>query len=156
MSSLFARMRHLMFHTVFLLIRPMTLGAQVAVFNAEGDVLLIKTSYVAGWQFPGGGVDAGETVEAAAIRELAEEAGHLPVAPLQLIGVYKNTRASPRDHVVLFRSDAAVPLDGFNIDGREIIACAFFPVGALPPDVTEPTRRRLDEMLNGVSRDAFW
>jgi ADP-ribose pyrophosphatase YjhB (NUDIX family) len=156
MPTLFARLRHVMFHALFLVIRPMTLGAQVAVFNGKGEVLLIKTSYVAGWQFPGGGVDSGETIEAAAIRELAEEAGQVPAGPLRLVGVYKNTKASPRDHVVLFACDDAAPIDGFNVDGREIIACGFFPTDALPADLTGPTRRRLEEILAGTRPDPFW
>ena len=59
-------------HGAFLMIRPMTLGARVAAFDDGGRVLLVKHSYVSGWHFPGGGVDAGETADYAAQREMVE------------------------------------------------------------------------------------
>lgn len=38
-------------------------------------LLLVRTSYLVGWHFPGGGIRRGETPEVAARRELAEEIG---------------------------------------------------------------------------------
>ena len=59
--------------------RPILLVAAVALIDADGRVLLAERppgKHLAGlWEFPGGKVQAGETPEAALIRELAEELG---------------------------------------------------------------------------------
>src|ERR1051326_1190 len=59
--------------------KPIVLVAAVALIDADGRVLLAERppgKHLAGfWEFPGGKVQAGETPEAALIRELAEELG---------------------------------------------------------------------------------
>lgn len=50
----------------------------IVVFNRDGQVWLGRRSHAKGphtWQFPQGGVDPGEELEAAARRELYEETG---------------------------------------------------------------------------------
>ncbi|MGZ6315935.1 MAG: NUDIX domain-containing protein, partial [Anaerolineales bacterium] len=60
-------------HKVYLFfIRPTTLGVRVMMIR-EGHVVLVRQPYVAGWFMPGGGIKRGETFEAAARREAAEE-----------------------------------------------------------------------------------
>ena len=57
----------------------------MVVFNAEGRVWLGRRGGVAAplnWQFPQGGVDAGEDLRTAALRELQEETGITSVALL--------------------------------------------------------------------------
>ncbi len=52
-----------------------------------------------GWALPGGFVEVGETVEAAAVREAREETG-LDVTLTELLGVYSDPARDPRGHTV--------------------------------------------------------
>jgi len=53
-----------------------TEGAHALVTDAEGRILVVRTTYLGpGWSLPGGRVERGETPHAAAIRETREETG---------------------------------------------------------------------------------
>lgn len=57
-------------------LRPV--AATIATVIRDGQVLLVRRANppdAGRWGFPGGKIDAGETIEAAAIRELREETG---------------------------------------------------------------------------------
>ena len=84
MARVFVRLAHFS----FLLMRPMTLGVRAVVIDAEGRALLVKHTYVAGWHLPGGGVEVGETCEAALTRELAEEANVVLEGPAPCSGCF--------------------------------------------------------------------
>ena len=66
-------------------------GLSTAVFaHRDGKILVLKRAMgeaTGGWYLPGGAVEAGEEIEAAACRELLEESGLAPAGPLTLIGV---------------------------------------------------------------------
>ena len=93
-----------MLHRYFLLTRGMTLGVRVLVQNPQGEILLVKHTYVPGWHLPGGGVDYGEDVETAAKREVFEETGISELDGLELIDVKYNNTVSVRDHVTYFKA----------------------------------------------------
>ena len=135
--------------------RALTLGAQVCVFDADGRVLLIRHGYRPGWHFPGGGVEKGESVLQAAIRELDEEAGITPRAELVLHGIFNNAAGFPGDHIVLYvlrESDRLrVPKPGFEIAEQR-----FFAPSSLPDGTTAGTRRRLAEIIDGCAIRPFW
>lgn len=62
-------------------------------------VLVERRNPPAGHALPGGFVDVGETVEAAAVREAREETG-LDVTLTRLLGVYSAPDRDPRGHTV--------------------------------------------------------
>jgi 8-oxo-dGTP pyrophosphatase MutT (NUDIX family) len=135
--------------------RAMTLGVRAAAFDASGRVFLIRHSYVPGWYLPGGGVELGETVEAAVTRELMEEGGiALGEAP-ELFGIYLNRAVSVRDHVVVFVCRDCRQVQAPRLPNLEIVEAGFFAPDALPDGATEGTRRRLAEIA-GAPRSADW
>jgi ADP-ribose pyrophosphatase YjhB (NUDIX family) len=104
-----------------------------AIFSLDGGVLLvqrgIEPSY-GKWVFPGGYVDRGESLEAAAIREVKEESG-LDVRLTRLLGVY----SSPGNPVILIAyvgevTGGSVQVDEEGLDAR-VFARAEIPWGEL-------------------------
>jgi len=62
-------------------------------------VLIERRNPPHGWAIPGGFVDVGETLEAAAVREALEETS-LHVHLKLLLGIYSNPARDPRGHTV--------------------------------------------------------
>ena len=135
-------------HRVYLfLFRPILFGVRVLLAK-DGRVLLVKHTYRSGWHLPGGGIQRGETVEAAARREVREEAG-AEMGPAALLGVYSNFEDYASGHNVLF------VCEDFEIVGksdREIAEARFFSLAELPADMFPGHRRRVEEYLGGGIR----
>jgi 8-oxo-dGTP pyrophosphatase MutT (NUDIX family) len=135
--------------------RGMTLGVRGLVIDESNRVFLVKHSYVAGWHLPGGGVEPGETLIDALIRELAEEGNLEPTAPPMLHGVFFNGHVSRRDHVAVFvlrdfrQTAAPVPT-------HEIVAHGFFKLDELPNDTTAGTRARIIEVMGHTPVTEQW
>jgi ADP-ribose pyrophosphatase YjhB (NUDIX family) len=64
-------------------------AVSVVVPDAQGRLLMIRRTDNSYWSIPGGGVEPGESVREAAIREVAEETG-LACDVTGLVGVYSN------------------------------------------------------------------
>lgn len=104
--------------------------AATAIVQRQGQVLLIRRASEVGygqWSMPGGYVDRGELVEAAAAREAWEETG-LEVAVEQMVGLF-----SEAGHPVIVAAYAAREVGGQLQAGPEALEVAFFPLDQLPP-----------------------
>ena len=135
--------------------RGLTLGVRAVVLDREDRVFLVKHSYTEGWHLPGGGVEPGESMLAALVRELAEEGNLEVTGPPVLQGVYFHPIYSNRDHVAIyvirdFRQTAPPQ------PNREIVAHGFFPLDALPPDTTAGSRARIAEVAGGKPAAERW
>lgn len=110
------------------------LSVDCVVFNEDAGLLLIRRRnppFEGEFALPGGFVDVGETVEAAALRELREETG-VSGTIARLVGVYSDPKRDPRHHTVsvafLVRAaSATAPIAGddaaavaFRRDWRDI------------------------------------
>ena len=142
-------------HLWFRLARPLTLGVRALVVDEQGRVLLVRHSYLPGWHLPGGGVEPGESAHQALARELREEGNIELHADGRLIGVYFNTYASRRDHVLLYEV-RSFRQTGARAADWEIREARFFALDALPDDLAGASRRRIGEWQLGAPPEAQW
>lgn len=153
-SGVRTRLMVFFLHKLFAFTRGMTLGVRAACFDEQGRIFLVRHTYVPGWYMPGGGVEHGETVPAALAKELREEGNLEIVGEPELFQVYQNSRASKRDHVVLYR--VRVRQTAPRLPDREIAECGFFELDNLPNEVTAATLRRLKELSGVLPRQELW
>lgn len=155
-DDLWFRVRQRAFLRLMRLVRGMTLGVRVLVLDGEKRLLMVRHTYVGGWHMPGGGVDPGECLRDAAIREVHEETGLRLEGEPSLFGIYRNARADPRDHVAVFVCRETWDAPVLAPESREIAEAAWFARSALPDDTTGATRARLAEILDGRAPPVDW
>jgi len=117
------------------------------IIEIDGGVVLIRRrNPPPGWAIPGGFVDYGETVEAAAVREAREETG-LDVRLTRLLGVYSDPDRDPRLHTI---STVFVALaSGTPMAGDDAAEAAVFTEATLPPDIAFDHRKILEDYFKG-------
>lgn len=131
-----------------------TLGARAIVLNKEGNILLVKHTYQDHWYIPGGGVDKGETVKDALIRELKEEVG-LEVGEDEpvLFGIYYHTYMDVPDYPVIYIVKNYIQKSS---NSGEIEQMDWFSYEALPEMISLGTKRRLDEYFGTLPQSQHW
>lgn len=147
--SLLYRSLHALRSVYRRIFNPLNIDVRCIVVDSNGHVLLVRHSYVPGWYFPGGGVEKGESLVGAAVRELKEEVGVVPHAPLQVFHVYSDLRRGHFGHVILFS------VDRFDYSPRpnlEIEEAAFFDPAQPPQNISPATGRRLAEWRGEKAR----
>jgi len=135
--------------------KRLTVGVRAVLLDGR-KVLLVKHTYTPGWQFPGGGVEPGETAEMAAGREALEETGLAVDGRPELHGFFLNRIAGGRrDHVAVYIWREFHTQREFA-PNLEIAECRWFDVDALPPDVGKGTARRLREIFERTKPASEW
>jgi 8-oxo-dGTP pyrophosphatase MutT (NUDIX family) len=151
---LFKAAQRLIMQPVHRQIRGMTLGTRTLVIRPGNEILLVRHSYAPGWLLPGGGVERGETIYEAAVREVREEGAIIAKEEPALHGVFLNDRQFPGDHIACFvLRQFAQETFAANL---EIAEARFFPASALPADVSGGTKRRIAEVLDGLPAARAW
>ncbi len=164
------RLLYLGFRELLSIFRAITIGVRLMLIQ-DKSIVLVRHSYQDMWHFPGGGVKSGETIEQTARREAQEELG-IQLGALSLFGIFTNFSEGRSDHVVvLLCNDFSAPRDiqasGSDLEiapsaaealaRGEIERIAFFPLDALPEDLSPGGKRRVAEYLAGEKpRAATW
>ena len=126
--------------------------AVVILFNELGEVLLEERSDDGYFDFPGGGIDLKEEVEAAAKRELFEETG-LIADELKLFDVYSGEIT----HYVYFNGDEIYGIDLVYIckkyhgeltpQKEEVKSLGFYDLKAMPGKMSLRNKQIIKDLI---------
>jgi ADP-ribose pyrophosphatase len=130
-------------------------GISAAIVVADGRVLMVRRRISEGelmWQFPAGGIEAGESPEEAAVRETLEETG-LEVKALRLLG----QRVHPKTGREMSYTAAEVVAGEAHVADEEELAEVAWVAheeipGYVPYGLFEPVQEYLDEALAQEAR----
>lgn len=131
----------------------MPLGTSVAILK-DNKILLTKREDFEVWCVPGGGVDEGESIPQAAIREAKEETG-LTVSLTHMVGLYGRSKGQQAVHNILF---AAEPIGGtLTPQVNEVIDIGYFTRDeALQLDLFADHAQRISDALKGIGGSITW
>jgi 8-oxo-dGTP pyrophosphatase MutT (NUDIX family) len=123
------------------------IAVNVAILH-EGKILLTQREDFETWILPSGGVENGESLAQAAIREIKEETG-LDVVLTRLVGAYSRLGSWSAGYMILF---AAKPIGGeIKCQEGETIAVEWFAFDELPSPLSLGHKRRIQDAIHGVS-----
>jgi 8-oxo-dGTP diphosphatase len=133
------------------LLRRPVVGVAVAGRAEDGRWLLIKRRDTRRWALPGGTLEWGETLRAAAERELLEETG----ARILAFGVYSKPERDPRFHAVTVVVHARVELmpGASNVNPAEVVEVRLFDDAELPGELSHTMT---DMLANARSGEQAW
>ncbi|MBE0671451.1 MAG: NUDIX domain-containing protein [Anaerolineales bacterium] len=122
------------------------LAVNVAVIH-EDKILLTQRDDFETWILPSGGVEDGESLAQAAIRETKEETG-LDVELTGLVGVYSRLSNMSPVHAILF---TAKWIGGeIRCQEGETIAVEWFAFDEIPVPLSAGHKRRIEDSISGV------
>jgi ADP-ribose pyrophosphatase YjhB (NUDIX family) len=119
------------------------------------ELLLMQRSDNGHWGLPGGYVEPGESISAAAAREVLEETG-VQIAVGRLVGVYSDPRiqvieyaGGRRVHAVNLCFEAEPIGAGVATTPDEVLATGYFATDALPDPLVPIHRIRIEDAVAG-------
>ena len=125
-----------------------SVGVNVAVIQ-EGKILLTKPDDFQIWCLPSGGVEEGESLAEAAIRETKEETG-IDVELTRLVGVYSRLGVFglPDGHAVLYEGR---PIGGeLTLQSGETIDVRYFTIDEIPYELAFAHKQRIADAIKGI------
>jgi 8-oxo-dGTP diphosphatase len=126
---------------------PKTTVVVLVFIRQDGAILLVKQDYGRQyWSLPGGVMEAGESVDQTALREVREETG-LEIQLGRLVGVY----SKPEESAVALTFEAAVT-GGERKASNEILETRYFYLYNLPENIREQLRERVADYQAGIER----
>ena len=136
-------------------------SVNVVVVNDDGEILLIRRSDNGNWAVPGGGIDLGESVTQAAVRETREETG-IDCEVTGIVGIYSDPK-----HIILYTSNGearqefsivltAVAADGEPTPSDESSEVRWVPREALAGyEMDRSMRMRIEHYLAGRASSPY-
>lgn len=134
----------------------MTLGVRAIVENSDGQVLLVRHTYVSGLDLPGGGVEKDEPALTALRRELLEEAGVALNGTAVLLGIYSNQPNFRNDHVLVYHIAADAWKQVTPTQKNEIHESLWIDPIRPPKDITPGNKQRLQEFYKNLEPCLYW
>lgn len=115
-----------------------------AIIERGGEYLMARRRDIGWWNLPGGGLEAGETVEQGLAREVREEVG-VEIRIMRLVGVY----SKPQKNEVVLTFLCKLADDTPPATSDEVSEVRWFHANALPDDTLPKHRQRvLDAALD--------
>ncbi len=112
------------------------------VRNDDNEVLLVKSPR-RGWELPGGQVEEGESIKAAAIRETKEESG-IDIEIVKFCGVFQNVKHSICSNLFIGKV-----VGGQLTNSSESLEVGYFPIEKALEMVTwKHFKKRIEYCLN--------
>ncbi len=132
------------------------IGVEAAVFNPQGELLLIQRQDNHHWCIPGGVAEIGQTLPEAALRELWEEAGMRGTVK-RLLGIFDgrltNTQAKVHLMHVIFQVEC---IDLIPRPGIEAADARFFNRDNLPKPLHGGHAVRVPKCFELLHADAYF
>lgn len=121
---------------------PIRLTVSAILPDKQGRILLIRRADNGQWALPGGGVESGERVVEAVVRETEEETC-IHVKPVNLIGIYSNPDViisydgGKRQYQVVSLAFLCERMYGDPARTEETLEWGYFDAGSLPEPMAE-------------------
>jgi len=136
--------------------RPL-IGVGAVVFNAGHEILLIKRGkapHYGRWMVPGGTLEWGETLEAAAVREVREETG-IEIEIEAFVEIIEALTPGPEGFHYVIMDYAARAVSGTLAAGSDALDAVWVPVERLGDlDLTPELLRVIEKARRATGRSS--